>query len=354
MHINLSSWLPGMLVLTILSGCRENRPPEALLVDVVEAEYAVAGRHAEYPGLTEAKENANLSFKLIGTIKKIFVSEGDYVTRGQVLASIDSRDYATQLEATESEYRQIKAECERVMAMHDEHAVSDNDYDKARSGLERISAKLKNHRNQLEDCQLRAPYAGYVNQIFRSAGETVAPGLPVVGLFTSGGSEVVINVPDTEYRQRGSAVSYEATFASLPGRTFPLKLKGVARKSNGNRLYQMRFVLKHDTRDVVPGMSAMVRIRHNSGNSDNRILVPVGSLFSKDGRSFVFVYDKDSSFVRKSFVEVESLRTDGKAVIIGGLDAGQLIVASGVGKLTDRRRVKPLSLPSEDNYGKLL
>ena len=127
---------------------------ETMLVDIVEATSIDAHRQTQYPGVTEAKEDAELAFKVLGIIEKIYVREGDHVKKGQILARIDIRDYATQLSATESEYRQIKAECERVIAMHEDDAVSDNNYDKARSGLERISAKLKNHRDQLNDCQL--------------------------------------------------------------------------------------------------------------------------------------------------------------------------------------------------------
>ena len=159
---------------------------------------------------------------------------------------------------------EVKAECERVIAMHEEQAVSDNDYDKAVSGLERISAKLKNHQDQLEDCSLVAPYDGYVGKIFRAAGESVAPGLPVMSLFTSGDTEVVISVPESEYREIQKSADYEATFSALPGRRFPLKLKSSARKASGNQLYQLRFSLADKSADILPGMGAMVYIQHKS------------------------------------------------------------------------------------------
>ncbi len=118
-------WIVGILSLVCLGGCQERtKAPGMLLVDIVEVTGSSSSRQTQYPGVTEAGQNATLSFKVMGTLEKVAVREGTPVRRGQVLASIDSRDYATQLMATQSEYRQIKAECERVIAMHEEQAVT--------------------------------------------------------------------------------------------------------------------------------------------------------------------------------------------------------------------------------------
>ena len=349
-------WFLGILSLVCLGGCKGGmKTPKTLLVDLVEVTGPASSHQTQYPGVTEAGQNANLSFKVMGTVAKVAVQEGTYVRRGQLLASIDNRDYATQLFATEAEYRQVKAECERVIAMHEEQAVSDNDYDKAVSGLERITAKLKNHQDQLADCRLVAPYDGYVGKIFRTVGESVAPGLPVMSLFTSGDTEVVINVPESEYRRILKSASYEATFSALPGRHFPLRLKSTARKASGNQLYQLRLALAEKSADILPGMSAMVFILHKDvEKADDHILVPVGALFSENGQSFVYLYEKESGQVKKTAVLVEKLQADGKARVTGALQKGDCIVASGVSKLSDGQKVKPLATASDLNYGKLL
>ena len=349
-------WIVGILSLVCLGGCQERtKAPGMLLVDIVEVTGSSSSRQTQYPGVTEAGQNATLSFKVMGTLEKVAVREGTPVRRGQLLASIDSRDYATQLMATQSEYRQVKAECERVIAMHEEQAVSDNDYDKAVSGLERISAKLKNHQDQLNDCSLVAPYDGYVGKIFRVAGESVAPGLPVMSLFTSGDTEVVISVPESEYREIQKSADYEATFSALPGRRFPLKLKSSARKASGNQLYQLRFSLADKSADILPGMGAMVYIQHKSDKPvDEYVLVPVGALFDDNGQSYVFLYDKESGQVKKTAVGVEKLQADGKAKVAGALQEEDCVVASGVSKLRDGQKVKLLAPASDLNYGKLL
>ena len=338
----------------LLTGCKQpSSKSDILLVDIVEVEGNTSHLHAQYPGQTEAKENTDLSFKVAGIIEHVYVKQGDYVKQGQVLARLDSRDYETQLSATESEYRQVKAECERIIAMHAEHAVSDNNYDKARSGLERISAKLKNHRDQLSDCVILAPYSGYVSTVYRTDKEAAGPGLPVMGLFSSATAEVVINVPEDEYLRSKDAVC-TATFATRPDQTFPLTIKSITQKANANQLFQMRLSLGKEAKDITPGMSVMVSITHESTASDSQVTVPNGAIGHKGNETFAYLYDEGSHTVRRVAVQTEALRTDGKTVISSGLQPGQQVVASGLSKLVDGQKVKPLQKPSPENVGKLL
>lgn len=342
------------LAALVVSCKNKSQQSTDMLVDVIEAQGNQAALHAEYPGQTEAQDVTDLSFKVMGTISKVYVKEGDHVKAGQVLARMDSRDYQTQLSATESEYRQIKAECERIMAMHAEHAVSDNNYDKARSGLERISAQLKHHRDQLSDCVLYAPYSGSIGQVYRTDKEMAGPSVPIVSLFTSGSCDLVINIPESEYMLRNQKATYTAKFAAIPDQSFPLTLKSVTSKANANQLYQMRFGLTEKVKDVTPGMSVTVTIQREANGETSKIVVPTGAIANVDGKTFVFVFDEKSSTVKKTAVAVENLTTDGNAVISNGLDAGTRVVASGISKLTDGQKVKALKKTSNINAGNLL
>ena len=72
----------------------------------------------QYPGKVKAAEDASLSFRVSGTIRRIYVKEGARVRKGQLLADLDPTDYQIQLDATEAEYLQVKSEAERVMALY--------------------------------------------------------------------------------------------------------------------------------------------------------------------------------------------------------------------------------------------
>ena len=343
------------LLLCLMTACNEkgqNKQPQ--LVNIVDVTLSTETADVSYPAKTEAMDKTDLSFKVAGTITQVLVKEGDHVTAGQAVASIDDRDYRTQLRATEAEYKQIKAECERVMEMYKEHAVSDNNYDKARYGLQQITEKLTHHRNQVSDCVIYAPFSGYVDNVYKQAKEITGPGMPVLSVYSSKGADVVINIPERAYLQRKKEATYTATFSSIPGKSFPLAVRSVAAMANDNHLYEMRLSLIENNPDITPGMTAMVEVKQKQAADTNYgVKIPMGAVWTEQQKSFVFVYDKKSSIVKKTEVKVERLENDGNIVISSGLQDGNQIVASGVHHLTDGQKVSLQKSASNLNVGNL-
>lgn len=118
----------------------------------------------EYPGKVKASEEVNLSFQVAGKLKRIYVSDGGVVRKGQLVAELDDRDYRIQLEAVEAEYNSVKADAERVIRLYNEGASTASNYDKARYGLQQITAKYENCKNQLEDTKIYSPFSGKVQK----------------------------------------------------------------------------------------------------------------------------------------------------------------------------------------------
>lgn len=352
--INCSTQLLALsMLLCLTTACkRKNQDGQPQLVNVVEVTPSAGTASASYPAETEAMNKTDLAFKVAGTIAQVLVKEGDHVQAGQAVARLDDRDYRTQLRATEAEYNQVKAECERVIAMHKERAVSDNNYDKARYGLQQMTEKLSHHRNQLSDCVIYAPFSGYVDEVYRQSKETTGPGLPVLSVYSSKGVDVVINIPERAYAQRKEAVAYTATFHSIPGKVFPLTVRSVAAMANDNHLYEMRLSLKDNVADITPGMTAMVEVGQRQVANDG-VRVPIGAVWTENQKSFVFVYDKKSSTVKKTAVTIGRLQNDGTLIVASGLQNSTQVVASGVHHLTDGQQVSLMKKPSTLNVGNL-
>ena len=112
------------------------------------------------------------------------------VHQGELVAESDPRDYELQLQAVEAEYLSIKAEAERVMALYDQNVATADAYDKARYGLQQITAKYENARNQLADTKLYAPFDGYVKRRRFDPPTVVAAGMPVITFLSGKNPEV--------------------------------------------------------------------------------------------------------------------------------------------------------------------
>lgn len=308
----------------------------------------------DFPGRIVAAEEVNLAFKVSGTLLRVAVEEGSKVSKGQLVAEMDSRDYQVQLDATEAEYMRVKSEAERVMALYADSVSTADTYDKARYGLKQVTAKYENARNQLADTKIYAPFNGYVQKRLFDPPAVVAAGMPVVTLVSGGRQEIEINIPASTYLRRKEIVSFTTSFDFLPDESVQLRLIGMSPKANANQLYTVRLALPENlSTQPSPGMNAMVNVAFND-TVDRKVEIPSSALFRKDGHTYVWVYNEKEGTIGQRTVKVERLDTEGNAVVTQGISAGERIVVVGVHKLTDKQAVKPVTTDSETNVGGLL
>ena len=99
-------------------------------------------------------------------------------------------------------------------------------------------------------------------------------------------------------------------------------------------------------------MTAMVEVGQRQVANDG-VKVPIGAVWTENQKSFVFVYDKKSSTVKKTLVTIERLENDGSLIVSSGLQNSTHIVASGVHHLTDGQQVSMIKKTSSLNVGNL-
>lgn len=193
---------------------------------------------------------------------------------------MDPADYRVQLDATEAEYKQIKAEAERVMALYKENGTTPNANDKAVYGLKQITAKYQHHKDQLEYTRLYAPFSGFIQKKLFDAHETIGAGMPVISMVSAGIPEVEINLPAADYIRRDRFDGYHCTFDLYPGK---LSFEIDQRHSESQCEPAVHDAPANGSRQVAappPGMNTMVTIYCNEGDSQP-VSVPGGALLQR-------------------------------------------------------------------------
>ncbi len=350
-----------LIVLTVsvaLSGCKdkETKGAEAPLVDVCVVNGSGDVGQQIFTGKTKSAEEVNLAFRVSGQIAKMYVKEGDHVSKGQVVADLDARDYQVQLLATQAEYEQIKADAERIMALYSEGNTTASNNDKARYGLQQITQKLANHKNQLGDTKLRSTIDGYVQTKLHEAGETVSAGMPVVSVFGGGNTEVEIKLSAVDYTNLAKFTGFTCKFEVTGDESFPLSLVRTSQEANSSQLYTVRFRFagNPDMNKITPGMTTTVYAELNDEHSSGVVSIPTSALLSKDGKSSVYVLDEKKGTVHLRSVDVKEMHRDGTCEISGGLKSGEKIVCTGVHHINDGQKVRMMNKVSESNVGGLL
>jgi len=339
----------------MLSACSGNKGnEESLPVVRIDTIRSTGGEgELQYPGRVVASSETKLSFKLAGTLRRVYVGEGDRVSAGQLVAELDATDYQIQLNATKAEYAQIKADAERVIELYKEGGTTASNYDKARYGLEQITAKLQNHTNQMKYTKIYAPSSGFVSKKYFDNNETVSAGMPIVSIVGTGSPEVEINLPAASYAHRDKFSRYTCMLDVLPGEVIPLQMISILPQANANQLYTMRLKLPSAGKQIAPGMSAWVTIQ-TSDTTAMEVVVPTTSLVNEKGKTFLFTYNAKTQGVKRIDVEVQRLHTDGTAVVLGDIRHGDLVVSSGAHHIQDGQKVKQLAPISSTNVGGLL
>ena len=352
------NWLIVLLSTLVWWGCDGQKVPTENTPYVKTEVVRNAGgvNNLTFPGKTKSADDINVSFRVSGPILRVYVKAGDHVRKGQLLAAMDPRDYQTQLNATQAEYASIKADAERIIAMYNEESTTASNYDKARYGLEQITQKLNNHRNQLADTKLYSPIDGYVQEVLHEGGETVSAGMPIISMFGSGTLEVEINVPAYDYANRDRMGSMYCKFDLLPDETFPLKLHSMSAEANSNQLYtvRLRFTGQYDRTKITPGMTTMVYVSYDRDSTRTNVSIPSNAIVEEKGQTKVYVYDTKSETVKSRNVTVRRLHRNGTAEVTDGLEDGETIVVAGVHHITDGMKAKPMPKSSESNVGGLL
>lgn len=348
----VSLW--GLLLTVSCSRQDKNHTlPKTVKIDTVRK----AGTQValQYPGRVKAAEDVNIAFRVSGTIRRIYVQDGQQVKAGQLLAELDPTDYQIQLDATEAQYKQVKSEAERIIALYNDGGTTPVAHDKAVYGLKQITALYQHHKDELAYTRLYAPFGGFIQKRLFEAHETVGAGMPVLQMVGAGSPEVEINLPAAEYIRRNQFGTCQCTFDVYPGNVYPLKLIGITPKANANQLYTMRLSLDAEGLPLPSaGMNAMVSIRLDDSPTDE-MLVSTNALLQADGRSIVFVYNTESGTVQSREVNLVRLTGNGDCIVTSdSLKTGDMVVSAGVHSIREGETVTPLPAVSETNVGGLM
>jgi RND family efflux transporter MFP subunit len=342
--------LPGLALLLLTTACKEAPAPEAPAarpVKLLTIGGTQSGGELEYPGMVGAAKEAEVAFEVAGRITKLPVEEGDKVKKGAVLARLDARDYQSAVDAANADLNAARAEHERLKALFARSAVSRQELDTARRNKEVAETSVQRARKALEEARLVAPFAGTVAKKFVDEFQNVQAKQPVVLLQDDSGLEIRIAVPEGDLgrvkpgldpKDASAKAKPMVEVSSFPGRKFPATMKSFSTTADpATRTFSAAFSFeKPDDIVIRPGMTArLTATLPDAGGVEavGSVLIPSVAIRDDGAGSFVWVVD-DAMAVAPRSVEMGELVGD-QVKIVGGLDAGDVIVTSGVQQLRE-------------------
>jgi len=338
----LTPLLPLSLLLVtsfFLSACEE--PVQTVVTSSRPVKTIVVGGDAgsdtrTFPAVVDAIKKADISFRVSGKLQKIFVNEGDHVTKGQVLAELDPTDFKIILNDRQASYDTAKANFDRAKTLVEKGAISKVDHDNIRAQYHTASANLDAAKQDLIYTKLKANFDGIIAKRHVENYEELILSDTIFSLQDVSALKIKIDIPENliiviDKSHRGER-SLRAVFDSIPNQEFPLSFLESTTKADPNTK-TFKVTLKMETPEdynVLPGMTATVfaELFSSESASTSTVALPVSAVIANNEKqATVWIVDEKTMTVNPKKVKPGLMVGD--TMQVEGLNAGERVVIAG-------------------------
>ncbi|MBD5247600.1 MAG: efflux RND transporter periplasmic adaptor subunit [Barnesiella sp.] len=293
-----------------------------------------------YSGVIEESTGTMLSFKIPGTLTRLYVTEGQFVNKGQLIGEIDASSLQSNLRIAEATEATAQDAYNRTKTLHDAGAVPDMKWVEVQNTLASAKSATQIARNAVGDARLYAPSSGYISQKLADEGSTVAPGLPIVKLVEINPVKINISVSEDEISAINDSTEAFVTVNALNDFTATARLSDKGMVADPlSRTYTVKFACDNADKKMLPGMLCNVTLSNNQ--TRHEMVVPVDAvLLDSDNHSFVWEV-KDGKSVKR-LVNLGGYTNNG-VIIASGLSAGEQVIVKGMQKVSEGMSVESIN-----------
>lgn len=284
-----------------------------------------------YMGKVESATKISIRSPFPANLQEVKVVQGQKVEAGESLALLHSENVESSLSAAEATYNQATDGYDRLQKVKDNGSVSQVKIVEVETNLARAEAILKSARKAKEDCNVKAPLAGTVQEIFVKTGEDLNLSQPILSIIDLDKLEISIQVPETEIAALKVGDKARIVIPAVSNEVFEghITSKGVAAQAVSHS-YECKISLQDTPEAVMPGM--MGKVRFASETTAKAPVIPASVICSdKDGRYVWLMNDKGT--VEKRHITTGGF--SGKGVIVeDGLYGGERLITQGFSKVS--------------------
>lgn len=316
-----------------------------------------------FPGTLRAFQNADLSFRVDGTVITRDVYVGYRANKGELLIQLDPREYEIALQKAKGKVGSIEAQLvfankdyERMKKIfeRDPGAISESLLDRKKETSNQLKAELtiaQGDYDQAEDninyTSLKAPFDGIIAALYVENHEQVRAKQVVLRFLDITDREMEINVPEKYINallEGKDRLQFEVRLDAFPNKVFNASIKEVGTEaSSTTQTYPVTLSLQNIPYDIslLAGMSGRAFLAQPKGNISNTFKIPKSAIFTDNGHAtYVWVLDPKTQTVHKKAIKIDENNKSDSIIVQEGLDSGERIVTAGTSFLIEGQKVK--------------
>lgn len=304
----------------------------------------------EATGTIRPVDSVEVSSKITARISSVLVKENDTVTAGQVVATLDGKDYEAKRDQAQYRVTNTRAKYNRMSYLESIGAKSKSDLEDAEYNYDTAQSTLEEADSDVNETIITAPISGVVVGEPKTAGTMAVQGSdnPTVIMRIADLSKKQIKAKVDETDIGSIRVGQEATFTvdAYTDKKFTARVSKISQtdvtntwdtsssassSSSGTSVIYYYVTLDVDDPEnlLLPAMTARVVI--NTADRNNALVVPLSTLKTDAAGSYVLVLQEDGTQETR-YVET-GIYSDEYVEILSGLSEGERVVSTYTAKI---------------------
>jgi RND family efflux transporter MFP subunit len=280
-------------------------------------------------------------------LQKILVTEGQRVSKGQLLATIDDGGLSNQVAQVEATSQLAKTTFERQKRLWEQKIGSEIQFLQTKTNYEAQKNTLKQLKSQQSKASIKAPFSGVIDNILKEPGIVIAPGQgsEVFRIVNLKNMYVEAEVPEKYIESITKNKDVKVEFSVL-GESLKSKVRQVGSFINpNNRSFKIEVPVTNKNGNIKPNLTAKLQI--NDYTDLEAILIPQ-SIISENANGEQYIYvvknKKSNNEAVAERLIIETGKTQGDLIeVTKNLDANAEIIMEGARSVNNGQVVKVIN-----------
>jgi RND family efflux transporter MFP subunit len=318
-----------------------NARDNAIAVMAIEIKKGVFKNPFEVQGIVESDRNVLVSPEVPAKIVRLHIKEGQKVSKGQVIATLDGSTANAQINELEGSMELAKLNFEKQERLWNQNIGSEMQYLQAKNQYEQLQNAIQTAQTQLGKYSLRSPISGTVDEVMANEGEFVGSmtGGPVARIVNLSEIKIVASASETYLGKLKVGQEVSLSFPSIQLNTTE-KVSAISNVINpNNRTFSFYVKPTKYIKMMKPNLLAMITAHDYEAN--DAISVPTKLIRVANGQHFIYTIKTNGNkrIVQKSIIQIDK-QFPNKTIIKSGLAPGDMVITEGVNSVIVGDEVK--------------
>ena len=313
------------------------------LVSSFEIKAKIFNSYIEAQANLKTRKNVLILPEFQGTLEQIFVSEGQKVKKGQLLAEINDSGLKDQVDQLIIQANFAKENFERTERLWNNNIGSEIQYLKSKTDFESSQKMVEQMKDRLSKTKIYAPFEGEIDEIISNQGSNLIPGVSQILRLVNLDkiyAEASVSEKYIAYIDKGTNAIVQVP---LLGREIVSEIVQTGNFINpSNRTFRVEVPIENIDNKIKQNLDAKIKI--NIYSKQDAVVIPL-RIVREDasGKNFVYVMSEDIKegvyITSKTFISLGN-KNSTEVEVIDGLKIGDTLVLEGANIVEDSQRVK--------------